>query len=501
MKKYSRWAKKYPALSDHIALNIDGLASANAEYWLVWKDAVLDITGDTNDQGKLRAIIRKMTMSLRSSSLQGARAVECLASMARLMPTVISGGKHGVLFSYLDSCFPFWKSPAMTEQLSAYVENLLSLALVLDFPAAENIFELIINRAVEMDLALHSDEANIPASASSTVASANKVIAFRSTEALYAGTFDEFDQPSQQSSLPESLDLIDGCKEKLLNLLKTFLKFLMVNDDRIHMFGLSLIRIFDRTILPALYCSRVTTLLAFAACKDVSVADRFLGYLLAALYKRDSHVGASIEGRLPCNGHAPATLMAISSHVRSFSIHLTCVSDALIQSSAELLLIFCSRKVELMSTGRQSRSPSPTSNTSRKASWLNESAADRSIVVSSFCAFLHLAVTHSEALRSLIMEQSTQASIQQIIQSPFMFIDSCPEGLWAHFVKLFNYESTYTSLLSAFEPNHQQQFRSASPLLSLYLSEGFEMADPFMPISELAQFLPSSIYRLSACNK
>ena len=503
MKRYSRWARAYPALSDHILLNVDGLASTDDEYYSVWKDAILDITGDTSDQGKLRTIIRKMVLGLqRPNSLEGARAVDCLAGLARLMPAIAGGGKHGLLFTCLETCFPFWKSPAMEAQFSAYVDNLLSLAKALGYPATESIFELIISRAVEMDIALHSglenaiSAANVPAAAPST-------FTLRPSEAFSTGSFDEFYQPdSLQQPFPcDSLEQSSFCRKKLYNLLETFLIFFEANESQMHEFGLSLIRIFDRTVLPALYCSRVTVLLAFAACKDAAVADKLLGYLLAVLFNRDPHVGASLKGRLPSANQGPATLMAISSYIRSFCVHLTCVSDTLLQSSVELLLIFCARKTELMSAGRQISSPVQSATAVRKTSWLNESATDRSIVVSAFCAFLHLTMAHSETLRPLIVDQSTQMTLQQLVQSPLLLIESCPKELWTQFVDTFSYNIDSPSTVLSLESNQQHNLRPSSPLLSLYLSEGFESADPFMPIPELANLIPSAFYRLPECNK
>jgi hypothetical protein len=414
MRQYSRWARSCPNLLDFIALQIDGLGSEDDEYWRVWKDAILDIGSDASDHRQLRGLLKRLTAGLARPGVPGCRAVECLSCFVRLVPTLVTSG---LFLASLEASFPFWRSSSVAEQLSSFTANALSLAASLDLSLSERVLELIISKAVEMELALDSKDASNP-----TPLRAN--------------------DDEERAHFP-IVDMDDGCASKLDTTLAHLLRFLndaaTLNPDRFRALALALIRIFDRHVLPASRCSRVPSVLFFACNRDPLVADKFLGYLIAVLFNRDSHVSTSLRtdtSTLVFPASQSTLLVAVCRYVQSLVVNMAAFQQStcrpLIVSTMELLIWFCARKVEALSLMLEKKQPRQ-----RQGSILAELATDRAILAAAVEALMVIATTHQAAATELFTEQDIKTTLTSILSSQFQIVPACRRSSWELFTVVF----------------------------------------------------------------
>lgn len=366
MRNFEQICARHPAVLDDI-LALDAVAAESETYWCEWKNAVLDIGCDASDHARLATLIKRLVSSLARAGRAGERASDCLAALIRLVPSTTA-----LLLASLDGSFPYWQSSHTAPQVVAYCVNVVALAEALP-PIQDRVMELVVARAVQIDLALSADGGQLRRSSSDasleapwsslpvTKEQSGTALATSTTESTRREAAIEQSEleAANQRQLQQTQDLSDKL-DAILSILCFFMERTRTSDrNRFQQLAIALIRTFERNILPAFRPRFTQFLLFYAASCDQMVAERFLGFLVACLFARDaqlSHAGShGSSGNRPSSpsiiGNSSsqvAILTTAAAFIGSFVARAKFLAPPLVRATLELLLDWTARKREAL---------------------------------------------------------------------------------------------------------------------------------------------------------
>ena len=344
MKNFTKYARQYPFLARDI-ISIDGLSSTSDDYWLAWKDAVLDLACDASDQNQLLTLIKRAVGSL-GGNQEGPRAVSILNDLARIVPSSLE-----LILKYFESSFPYWKTPHSGPQLQCFTLNALQLGTKLP-QILERIIDFLVRKLLLIDISIRPDdiaalykepENQLYLVVSSSLSGHGEKYA----QEKKTREFEEITSARQQY-LEQSRDYANKLDMMLLTMFE-FIDAAKLNGQSQEI-GLLILISFEKNLLTAAKPKFVQFLMFYAASKDIFVTDRFLGSLLASLFARDVQLSARTQSPKSLN-NSPAQLKLIritSSFLSSFVTRSKFLTDIQLQSVTELLLEWIGRKVEAL---------------------------------------------------------------------------------------------------------------------------------------------------------
>lgn len=358
MRNFVHFSRTFSNLSADI-VSCEGLASPVEEYWMSWRDAVLDLVCDASDQkSQLYAVIKRCINSL-SLSVEGPRAVQLLTEIGRLLPTSTT-----LILKQLESSFPYWKNSQITpKHVGSYTENMLEVSQRLP-QLRERILNFLTSKIVQLDNFIRIDNiqqiyqadaetGNIPTVVTTTTTTTSGSIRTLVRDKVIS---EEKQQEEEETSVAyqQSLTQMRDYAEKLDGMLSALFSYIDSSNNASgsgREVGLLLLLNFEKKILT--HKSRYAQfLIYFASSYDAVISDRFLGLLLASLFAKDLQLSSSNNNNtnsLKVNTKQSAMALAttaafIGSFVQRASSSF--LSSDQINSTVELLLEWIGRKIE-----------------------------------------------------------------------------------------------------------------------------------------------------------
>lgn len=347
MRNFSMHSREYPTLARDI-IAIDGLSKDSSEYWLAWKEAVIDLGCDASDQSHLLILIKRAVAAFNGAK-EGQRAVSILADLARIVPSSLE-----LIMKHFESSFPYWKNPQSATLLKNFTQNALNLGSELP-QLLERIIDFLTKKILLIDLSIRPEDLNQLLISESDSSDNLKILADASSAGNLSGLGEKYSQAEKAREMEEAQKARQHHSEQICDYLNKidliiltifqFIEEMKSKTGEVREIGVFILISFEKQVLPASKPKFTQLLMFYAAGIDNFVADRFLGSLLACLFTRDSQLAVNHANNTPAKAKL---IQSTSKLLTSFIKTSKQLTENQLKNVNELLLEWIGRKVEAL---------------------------------------------------------------------------------------------------------------------------------------------------------
>lgn len=449
MRNFSKHSRLRPSLAKDI-ISIDGLNSQSNEFWLAWKDAVLDLACDASDQNHLFTLIKR-SFAVFGSQEQGQRATCILSDLAKIVPSSLE-----IIMKHLENSFPYWKTPQSGVQLEFFTRNSLKLGIELP-QLSERIIDFLTRKILLIDSSIRSEDVpyifndsdtlNTLSSAVTLATSSNNVEVVSSV----SGFGEKYSKEERAKEVGDAqiahrihLEQVRDFASKVDLMISALLEYIQESsrtERSARDTGLFVLISFEKNILAGSVKPKfVQFLIYYAARKNVLVADRFLGSLVAFLFSKDAQLSSNnFSSKASSNTPAKAKSIRIAAcFLSSFVKNAPFLTDSQIKSTSELLVNWIGRKVEALAH-------------------FSKSNTEVFIIASVVCCLLEMMNVHPELICN-----DMSSSLNDAIKMAFPLIP-------IHLKACKTLEPMFSAIDAKEQTHHQTQISPYSPFDPLEL--------------------------------